>query len=82
MKYVIEYEHLEDEMVTGGRSKWYFDQVKESANKYSLELSDEEFEGFFKLQKAEEDIGWLMHKMSMYRVSFTDALVSYITFAQ
>ncbi|GAA0347732.1 hypothetical protein GCM10008931_43780 [Oceanobacillus oncorhynchi subsp. oncorhynchi] len=80
MKYAIEYEHLKDELVTSDKAKWHFDKVKNSANEYSLELSDEEFKRFLKLQKSEKDIGWLMHKMSVYKLSFTDALISYISF--
>lgn len=80
MKYKIEYESLKDELATDDKRKWYFNKVKDSANKYSLELSDEDFKRFFKLQVSDKDIDWLMHNMSAYKRSLTDALVSYITY--
>ena len=80
MKYVIEYEHLKDELVTFDNAQWHFNKVKESANKYSLELTDEEFKGFFRLHSSGKDVDWLMHKMSAYKISFVDALISYITY--
>lgn len=80
MKYAIEYEHLKDELVTNDKTQWHFNKVKESANRYSLELTDEEFKGFLKLHTSDKDIDWLMHKMSVYRLSFTDALISYVTY--
>jgi len=77
MIYVIEYEHLADELVRNERTEWHFKQVKEYANKFNLELTDEEFRGLFTLQKKDKDIGWIMHQMS-YGSTFTDALISYI----
>jgi len=67
MKYVIEYEHLMDELVTNEKARWNFNQVKDSANKYRLD-------------KVQKDVGWVMHKMSAYELSFTDALITYITY--
>ncbi len=80
MKYVIEYEHLRDELVTDSKAEWHFNSVKESANKYKLELTDEEFKGFLKLHKANKDINWFMHVMTVYKLSFTEAIISYITY--
>ncbi|MCL1696334.1 hypothetical protein [Lysinibacillus sp. BPa_S21] len=80
MKYTIQYEHLEDELVNDADSKWHFDEVKNYANKYSLELSDVDFKRFLKLQKSNKDIAWMMHIMSVYKQSFTDTLISYITY--
>lgn len=80
MQYTIEYEHLEDELVTTDKSKWHFNQVKDSANKHRLELSDEDFKRFLKLQIADKDIDWLMHIMSAYKRTLTDALIAYITY--
>jgi regulation of enolase protein 1 (concanavalin A-like superfamily) len=80
MKYAIEYEHLADELITNEKTKWHFNQVKNNANEYKLELSDEDFKRLFKLQTADKDIRWLMHKMSIYKLSLVDALVSYITY--
>ncbi len=80
MKYVIRYEHIKDELVTSTKTEWHFDKVRDNANNYSLELSDEDFKHFLKLQTAGIDIRWLMHKMSAYKVSFTEALVVYTTF--
>jgi hypothetical protein len=80
MKYVIEYEHLNDELVKNDKTHFHFNKVKDSANKYRLELSDEEFKQFLKLQMSDKDVNWLMHKMSVYKLSFTDALISYITY--
>ena len=79
MIYVIQYEHLEDELVTSEKDEWHFGKVKEIANKHKLELTDEEFKVFFKLHKSDKDVDWIMHQMSAYKSSFTDALVSYIT---
>lgn len=80
MNYAIEYEHLIDELVTDSSASWHFDKVKDTANKNRLELSDEDFLRFFKLQKADKDVGWLMHQMNAYKLSLTDALISYITY--
>ena len=77
--YAIEYEHLKDDLIKDHMTRYNFNQVKEVANKYSLELSDEEFNGFFKLQRDGKDIVWIMHKMRVYNLSFTDALITYIT---
>lgn len=79
MKYAIEYEHLKDELVTSEKTERNFNKVKESANKYSLELTDEEFKRFLKLRKSDKDIDWLMNQMSVYKLTFTDALINYIT---
>lgn len=78
MKYVIEYEHLKDELVTNRETEYHFKVVKDNANKYKLELSDDDFKRFFKLKKRGEDIRWLMHKMSAYDLNLTDALIAYI----
>ena len=70
---------MEDELVTNEQDKWHFDKVKDSANKLKLELTDEEFKGFLKIRKSGKDMGWIMHQMSAYKLSFTDAFISYIT---
>lgn len=80
MTYAIEYEHLKDELVKNSNTEWIFNKVKNSANKYKLELSDEDFNNLFKLQKADKDIEWVMHQMSVYKQTLTDALISYITY--
>jgi hypothetical protein len=80
VKYVIEYEHLQDELVTNEKSRWYFNKVKDEANKYKLELSDEDFKRFLKLKVSDKDTGWVMHKMSAYEMSLTDALITYINY--
>jgi len=80
MKYAIEYKHLKEELVMTNEIEWHFNKVKDIANGYSLELSDEEFKGFLKLQLRDKDVGWLMHKMSVYKLSFEDALITYITY--
>jgi hypothetical protein len=80
VNYVIEYEHLKDELVSNEKTKWSFNQVKDNANKNRLELSDEDFKRFFKLQIYNKDVGWLMCKMNTYKLSFTDALIAYITY--
>jgi len=80
MKYAIEYEHLKDELVTRDEIEWHFNKIKDSANENSLELSDEEFNGFLKLQLRDKDIEWMMHKMSVHKLSFTDALIIYIIY--
>lgn len=80
MKYEIPYEHLEDELVTNENTHWHFKKVRENANNYKLELSDDDFNRFFKLSMRDKDINWLMHKMSAYNLSLVDALVSYITY--
>ena len=78
MKYAIEYEHLKEELVTSFEWERPFNKVKDIANKHSLELSDEEFKGFFKLQLRDKDVEWMMRKMSMHELSFADALIIYI----
>lgn len=80
MKYAIEYEHLYEELVIDKDTKWNFNKVKDTANNNRLELSDEDFKRLFKLQRNDKDIGWLMNKMSAYKMSLTDVLISYITY--
>ena len=80
MKYAIEYEHLKDELVMTNEIEWHFNKIKDSANEHSLELSDEEFKGFFKLQLRDKDVEWMMHKMSVHKLSFTSALIVYIIY--
>jgi len=80
MKYAIEYEHLKDELVMTNETEWHFNKVKDRANEYRLELSDEEFKGFFKLQLRGKDVDWIMHKMSAHKLTFMDALITYITY--
>ncbi|WP_255233856.1 hypothetical protein [Bacillus altitudinis] len=87
MKYAIPYDHLEEELVTENtmytleltKLLFHFKKVKESANKYRLELSDEDFKRFFRLHVSGVDIDWIMHIMIKYENSFTDTLVQYIT---
>lgn len=87
MKYAIPYDHLKEDLVTEGteyilelsRLLFHFNKVKESANKYRLELSDEDFKRFFRLHVSGVDINWIMYIMSTYEKSFTDTLVQYIT---
>lgn len=80
MRYVIEYEHLKDELVINDRTQWHFNKVKQSANKYRLELTDDEFKGFLRISLSDKDMDWLMHKMSAYKLTFVEALVTYITY--
>ena len=80
MEYAIQYEHLVEELVKDERTRWHFKQVREGANAYSLELTDEEFKGFFKLELEDNDVNWMMHKMSVYKVSFVDTLIAYINY--
>jgi hypothetical protein len=80
MKYAIQYEHLKDELAKNSKLGWHFNKVKDSANEFSLELSDEDFKRFFQLHAADIDITWLMHKMSSYKLSLTDALIGYIIY--
>lgn len=80
IKYAIEYEHLADELIVDEITKWNFEQVKKCANKYKLELSDEDFKRLFKIQRSDKDIDWIIHKMSVYKLTLVDALVSYITY--
>ena len=80
MKYVLEYENLKDELVITNETEWHFNKVKDSANENSLELSDEEFKGFFKLHLRDKDVEWMMHRMSVHELSFTEALIIYIIY--
>ncbi|WP_440109950.1 hypothetical protein [Paenibacillus sp. QZ-Y1] len=79
MKYAIEYEHLIDELEQNEDKQWHFNEVKKLANKYRLELADDEFKGFLKLSLRDKDIGWLMNQMS-YGTTFSEALISYIVY--
>ena len=78
MKYVIDYEHIKEDLVMKNEIEWHFNKVKDGANEHSLELSDEEFKGFLKLQLRGKDIEWIMRKMSVHELSFADALIIYI----
>ena len=80
MQYDIQYEHLKDELATSKVTHWHFEKVRENANNYKLELSDDDFKRFLKLSIRDKDIKWLMHQMSDYKLSLVDALVSYITY--
>ncbi len=89
MKYNIQYEHLFDKYCKTspeGSYPYYnstkifkFEQVRNSANKNRMELTDNEFELFFRLcEKA--DIDWIMNLMSRHGKTLEEALVSYITY--
>lgn len=80
MEYDIKYEHLEDELVTNPSTSFNFKNVRNSANKHRLELSDDDFKRFFKLSMRGKDIDWLMLCMSQYNTSLTDALISYMCY--
>lgn len=80
IRYEIQYEGLYEELVNDSRSSWVFDRVKDYANKYRVELSDEEFSALFRLQNSDRDVDWIVHKMGVYKTSFIDALISYITY--
>lgn len=80
MKYVIEYEHLKDELVKNDKTDFLFNHVKDNANKFKLELSEEDFKRFFKLKSSDVDVKWMMHKMHAYELSLTDALISYVCY--
>jgi hypothetical protein len=80
MEHTIEYEHLQDKLIRDEITKRHFNEVKNTANKYKLKLSNEDFERFFNLQKSNKDIDWLMHAMSEYGYSLIDALVAYIAY--
>lgn len=83
MEYKIKYEHIHSEYVDENepRTKFLFNEVVKSANKYKLELSDEDFYRFIKLENKSKDINWIMHQMSLGKGrSLTDALVTYITY--
>jgi len=79
LKYDISYEHLVEELAEA-KAIWHFNNVKRNANEYELELSDEDFKRFHKLSTRDIDIKWIMHKMSAYKLSLTDALITYITY--
>jgi len=64
IKYAIPYEHLKDELVTDAKTRFYFKEVKNNANEWGLELTDNEFRSFFKLIQADKDISWMMHKIA------------------
>ena len=80
MKYVIDYEHIKEDLVMTNEIEWHFSKVKEAANENHLELSDEEFKGFFKLQLRDKDVEWMMRKMSVHKLSFTSVLITYIIY--
>lgn len=80
MKYDIKYENLRDELVTSKSSDWHFSNVVDSANKYKLELSEEDFKYLLQMETLDKDIGWVMHKMSVYKTTLTSALISYISY--
>lgn len=78
MKFIIEYEHLRDELIINEKTKHIFNVVRDNANKYKLELTDDDFRRFFELEENDKDMSWIMHKISVYGLSLTDALISYI----
>lgn len=80
MKYVIPYDHIAEEYVTGGKSQWEFEKVRDCVNKYRLELSDDDFYKFLKLYRRGVGIDWIMYRMRELNESFLDALVSYVTY--
>lgn len=82
MKYDVSYDHLKEELydsfcVKNESLDFYFNQLKEYADEYRLELSDEDFENLFRLHVSDKDVKWIMSKMSNYGRSLTSALVSY-----
>lgn len=80
MKYVIKYEHLEDELVNSSMSKWCFEKVRNTANENKIELSDDDFINLFKLQLSDKDAEWIIHKMSKYDKTLLESLVLYLTY--
>ncbi|WP_054704619.1 hypothetical protein [Bacillus sp. JCM 19041] len=78
MIYLIEYEHLIDDLVTDSETRWIFNKVKSTANKFKIELSDVDFRRFIELEKNDHDTKWIMHQMSLSNGSFIDALMSYV----
>lgn len=82
MEYKIKYQHIFDEYVDANepRTKFLFNEVVESANKYKLELADKDFYRLIELKRKDKDINWIMHQMSLGKGrSLVDALVTYIT---
>lgn len=78
MKYDIQYENVKDEI--DGKDLYWFSKVKDSANKYKVELSDEDFTRLLKLAKNDKDYDWILHKMGVYKSTLVDTLISYITY--
>jgi len=80
LKYDIPYEHIKDELITSVDAEWHFNNVKNKANKNKLELSDDDFMRFFKLDVKGQDIDWIMHNMSAYKKDLIDALINYTAY--
>ncbi|MDC6267738.1 hypothetical protein [Lysinibacillus fusiformis] len=76
----IDYARLKSELATDENKDWCFDQVKKSAEKYGLNVSEEDFKRFFKLQVGHKDIDWMMRHMAAYKKTLIDTLVTYITY--
>lgn len=75
----IDYTRLKSELATNEDKDWCFSQVQKSAEKYGLNLNEEDFKRFFKLKVDDKDVDWMMHQMNAYNKTFVDTLVAYIT---
>lgn len=78
MKYEIDYQPVKDGLTDD--DIWDFNKVRDYANEYELELSDDDFMRFLKIHKSDGDVGFLMNQMSTYNQTLTDALVTYVCF--
>ena len=76
MTYDIKYEWLSDDLP----NDYYFKSLVKKANKYELELSDEDFKMLYEIEKSEKDIEWILNKMSMYGKTLKESMLSYIIY--
>lgn len=74
MKYDIKYDWLIDDLPDDS----YFKSLVKKANKYELELIDEDFEMLYEIEKSGKDVDWILSQMSMYEKTLKEAMLSYI----
>lgn len=80
MKHEVLYEHLENRMIRNVHQDFLFNQVRDTANKYELHLSEKKFEYFMRLKGKDVDIDWIMNVMVKYDEDMLGALVSYVSY--
>jgi hypothetical protein len=74
MTYDIKYDWLSDDLP----NDYYFKSLVKKANKYKLELCDDDFKMLYEVEKSEKDVDWILNQMSNYKKTLKKAMLSYI----
>lgn len=88
LTYNIDYSHLKQELgienlpysFENNAKDYAFKKVKEYADNFEMELSDEEFMLLYKIKLDGKDAEWIMCRMKNDNERLASALVSYICY--